>query len=207
MKYQHIVFDVDGTLIDTEQAVIQSLNKTLKEYCNIHQYNYEDLKFALGIPGRDALEKIGLEHIDEVLTVWNDNIACFLDQTQPFDGIEACLKELKHLGAKVGIVTSKTQYEYQTEFEIFGFSRLFDVVVCADDTDKHKPNPDPLLKYCQLARTNKENIIYVGDSIYDMQCSQRAGIDSALALWGCASSVKPKAKYYLENPMDILDLL
>lgn len=207
MEYQHIVFDVDGTLIDTEHAVIQSLNKTLREYCNIDCYSYEDLKFALGITGRDALEKIGMPNIEEVLTVWNDNFACFLDQTVPFKGILECLEQLKRLGIKMGIVTSKTHHEYETEFEIFGFSELFDVVVCADDTDKHKPNPDPLLKYCQIANANKEDILYIGDSVYDMQCSQHAGIDNALALWGCASCVKPKAKYYLENPTDINGLL
>ena len=73
MKYKHIVFDIDGTLIDTEYAVINSLIKTITEITG-RAPQYESLKFALGITGRNALELLKILDIEDALKRWDKNM-------------------------------------------------------------------------------------------------------------------------------------
>jgi phosphoglycolate phosphatase-like HAD superfamily hydrolase len=84
---------------------------------------------------------------------------------------------------------------------------FFKLAVCADDTEKHKPNPDPILKFIEISGDDKSKTIYIGDTKYDMECAFGAGIDFALALWGAKSSIGINANYILESPSQVLDLI
>ena len=107
---------------------------------------------------------------------------------------------------KLGIVTSKTKAEFDEEVTHFGLNKYFGVIICADDTKKHKPNPEPLLKYMELANAKPEETLYIGDSIYDMQCAKSSGVDFAFAKWGNRRQ-NIEAKYALLNPLDLLNCL
>ena len=159
MKYKHIVFDIDGTLIDTEYAVINSLIKTITEITGSAP-QYESLKFALGITGRNALELLKIPDI-----------------------------------------------EYYSEFEPLGLADYFSTIVCADDTDEHKPQAAPLVAYLAKAHVSPENALYIGDSIYDIQCANNAGVDSGLVLWSNNVSNPIRADYYFKTPNDISKIL
>ena len=83
MKYKHIVFDIDGTLIDTEYAVINSLIKTITEITG-RTPQYESLKFALGITGRNALELLKIPDIEDALKRWDRNMKLLQHTIQPY---------------------------------------------------------------------------------------------------------------------------
>ena len=102
---------------------------------------------------------------------------------QPFQGIKECLQSLLSRGYLFGIVTSKTYQEYYSDFEPLGLADFFSTIVCAYDTDEHKPNAAPLVAYLAKANVSPENALYIGDSIYDIQCADNAGVDSGLVLW------------------------
>ena len=150
MKYKHIVFDIDGTLIDTEYAVINSLIKTITEITGSAP-QYESLKFALGITGRNALELLKIPDIEDALKRWDRNMKLLQHTIQPFQGIKECLQSLLSRGYILGIVTSKTYQEYYSEFEPLGLADYFSTIVCADDTDEHKPQAAPLVAYLAKA--------------------------------------------------------
>jgi len=204
--YNYIIFDVDGTLLDTEIAVLSSLQKLVSEELN-KNYSFEELKFALGIPGEVALNKLGITNILECSEKWNVYLKEYFHHVKIFDDIKESLVKLNEMGVFIGIVTSKTKEEFLNDFVPFGLTDYFKLVVCADDTEKHKPNPDPLLKFIELSEVDKSETIYIGDTKYDLDCALGAGIDFALALWGAKSSIGIDANYILENPKQILELV
>ena len=108
--YKHIVFDVDGTLINTEYAVLHSLQDTLKEVLN-KNYEISELEFALGITGEAAIMQFGIANISETVDLWNKNLNNYKNSVGVFDGIKEILSELSP-EYKLGIVTSKTKAEF-----------------------------------------------------------------------------------------------
>ena len=204
--YNYIIFDVDGTLLDTEIAVLSSLQKLVSEELN-KNYSFEELRFALGIPGEVALNKLGITNILECSEKWNVYLKEYFHHVKIFDEIRESLVKLNEMEVSIGIVTSKTKEEFLNDFVPFGLSNYFKLVVCADDTEKHKPNPEPLLKFIELSEVDKSETIYIGDTKYDLDCALGAGIDFALALWGAKSSIGIDANYILENPKQILELV
>ena len=206
MKYKHLVFDIDGTLIDTEYAVIHSLIKTIIEITG-NTPQYANLRFALGITGRKALELLKVPNIEEGLRLWDINMKLYQHTIQPFQGIKKCLEFLSAKEYSLGIVTSKRIIDYHTDFAPLGLKKYFAKVVCADDTVKHKPNAAPLLAYLAKAKISPQDAIYIGDSIYDAQCAANAGVDFGLALWGNTNPNHIQANYYFKTPNDITKIL
>ncbi len=204
--YNYIIFDIDGTILDTETAVLSSLQKLLFEELN-RNFSFEDLRFALGIPGEVTLNKLGITNLLESNEKWNRYFKEYFHSVKVFDYIKDTLIKLKEMGISTGIVTSKTNEEFINDFVPFGLTNYFELIVCADDTEKHKPNPDPILKFIELSGADKSKTIYVGDTKYDMECAASAGIDFALALWGAKSSTGINANYILKNPKQILELI
>lgn len=204
--YNCIIFDIDGTLLDTEIAVLSSLQKLVFEELN-KNLNFDELRFALGIPGEVTLNKLGITNILDCNEKWNKYLKEYFHHVKVFDDIKDTLTKLNEIGILTGIVTSKTKEEFLNDFVPFELNNYFKFVVCADDTEKHKPNPDPILKFIELSGANKSKAIYIGDTKYDMDCAFGAGIDFALALWGAKSSIGINANYILENPKQVLELI
>ncbi len=204
--YNTIIFDVDGTLIDTEKAVLGSLQKMLKTDYE-KSVPIEDLYFVLGIPGSNSLSQLGISDIDKANERWNYFMKDFFQSIKVFEGIKELLKVLKSKDTLQGIVTSKTNEELINDFVPFGLSSYLTHTVCADDTERHKPNPDPLLKFLDISGADPKKSIYIGDTVYDYECARDAGIDFGLALWGCKNHENIQAKYKLKCPQDIFELL
>ncbi|MCU6794287.1 HAD family hydrolase [Paenibacillus sp. WQ 127069] len=205
-EYNTVIFDVDGTLIDTEKAVLASLQKLLSIDYN-KDIDQSDLKFVLGIPGAIALPQLGITDIAEANERWNYFMKDFFHTVTIFDGIIDLMNRLGNIGIQQGIVTSKTKIELQNDFVPFDLMKYLSHVVCADDTAKHKPNPDPLLKFLGISNANHEASIYIGDTIYDYECARDAGIDFGLALWGCKNHEHIPAKYKFVKPQDLLKII
>lgn len=204
--YNTIIFDVDGTLIDTEKAVLGSLQKMLKEDYG-KQMPLEELTFVLGIPGSSSLPRLDITDIGQANRRWNHFMKGFFHEIKVFDGIKEVLGTLEDRDLVLGIVTSKTNQEIIDDFEPFGLSGYMTHTVSADDTEKHKPNPDPLLKFLEISGADPKTAIYIGDTVYDYECARDAGIDFGLALWGCKHPERISATYNFEKPQDIMRIL
>ncbi|GFI04487.1 HAD family hydrolase [Lachnospiraceae bacterium 64-25] len=205
MKYKQIVFDIDGTLVDNEKAIIYSLQEALHKETG-KQYSYEELTFALGIPGEDALERLEIRQISKVMQIWIEDLQKYEDTVSIYEGIPELLRQLSEDGYGLGIVSSRTQELYKQDFCKWDISRYFTTVVCADDTLGHKPTADPLLKYMELTKTAAHEVIFIGESIHDSQCAQNAGVDFALAVWG-SHTQSISANYYLNRPEELLSVI
>ncbi|WP_042351534.1 HAD family hydrolase [Bacillus massiliigorillae] len=202
-----IIFDVDGTIIDTEEAILKSLQRTLKEELNM-EYAKEELTFALGIPGKETLKRLNVVEIDRILSIWSQAMLAFVDDVKVFEQMEEVIKQLVSKQTKLGIVTSKTNQEMTDEFEQYGLHDHFAEIITASHTEKHKPHPEPLLACMEKLDVQRDHVIYIGDSIYDLQCAKGAGVKFALALWGSKTETGfEEADYVLREPKDILKLI
>ncbi|MBZ4221473.1 HAD family hydrolase [Bacillus wiedmannii] len=202
-----LIFDVDGTILDTERAILCSLQWVLKEELN-EDYTLDALEFALGIPGKEALKKLNVPNINVIHPKWSKAVLDYYHEVSVFKSLEDIIGMLSLSNIKLGIVTSKTKQELVDEFEPFGLSSYFEHIICACDTDKHKPHSEPLLACLKRLDVPCHEALYIGDSIYDMQCAKSAGVKFALASWGSKTKDAFKdADYILEEPKDILKLI
>lgn len=207
--FKTILFDVDGTIIDTEYVMTRSLQKTLKEEQD-KEVTIEELHFILGIPGKEALKKYAnsADEIDYLLEQWGKKILSLSHQASIFPYMEDVFKKLQDTGAKMGLVTSKTKTEMENEFDHFDLNSFFKVIVTASDTVLHKPNPDPVLKAIQLLDADKSETIYIGDSVYDMKSAKASGVKFGLAKWGALDlEAFGEADYIFDTPFDVLKLI
>lgn len=205
MKYTHIVFDVDGTLVDTEYAVLHSLQDTIKALTG-KVTPLEDLTFCMGITGEDALKQLAFQDIPGALEVWFRYLYEYDNTVTIFSGLEETLAALSQKGCKLGVVTSRVREDFEREFQHFPIRRYFDTIICADDTQEHKPTAAPLLKYMELSGTGPSQILYVGDSRYDRECARNACVDFALAGWGShLTDIEPE--YWPAEPMELIKIL
>jgi len=205
MKYSNIVFDIDGTLIDTEYAILHSLQDTLKILSG-KKIPCSELTFALGITGIDALKKLDIKDIPGAIKLWDKNMCRYTAAVRVFDGIAELLEILLKSGYEMGIVTSMTKKEFEYDFCPFGLRHYFNIIVCADDTIEHKPSAAPLLKYTELSRSDRKKVLYIGDSEHDSKCADNAGIDFALAAWG-SHDKSIKTDYFLTRPSELLSVI
>jgi HAD superfamily hydrolase (TIGR01549 family) len=204
--YKHIIFDIDGTLIDTEKSLLYSLQDTLKQLQSKH-YELADLRFCLGIPGETALEQLGISNSFEANNIWNEHLKKYFHTIKPFPEVEELISRLKLAGYELGLITSKTRHEYAQDFIPFGLSHFFGTVICKEDSESPKPSPYPMLKYLEKTGILKHEAIYIGDTVYDMQCAKEAGVDFALAVWGNNDADHINATYFFETPGKVLETL
>ena len=204
--YKHLVFDIDGTIIDSAKINMLSLQETVKELRG-DVMPLEDLYFSFGIPGVRAMEILGFPEPEKAVQVWIRNYSVCAERLgMPlFPGMREILERLREKGASLGIITSKLREEYDEHFEKQGLLELFPWVVTASDTPKGKPYPDPMLEYLRRTGAAPEEVLYFGDTAYDMGCARSAGVDHALVLWGCLSPEGIEATYRLEKAEEILE--
>ena len=205
MKKKHIIFDVDGTLVDSRDAILSSLQAMLQKKTG-RKTEKEQLTFALGITGEDGLRQLGIPEgeMDDAMKLWLSLMPKYGDRIRIFSGIRELLAQLKERGFHLGIATSRTKAELSADGAC-GLAECFDMIICADDTERHKPSGDPVKEYLRRMNADPEDAVYIGDTKNDMLCAKDAGVEGALALWGCVSAAHIRADYYLNQPAAVLE--
>lgn len=205
MRYKYIVFDIDGTMLDSEQADLLALQKVLYELQG-REYKLHELHFALGIPGEVALAQLGIEDTPNANRLWNSYMKELAHTMRLFGGVRELIIELKERGIQLGIITSKNRNEYRNDFMPFGLDSYFDMVITVEDSKSPKPSAEPMLSYIKKTGANPQEIIYIGNTSYDWECAKNAGVDFGLALWGSYSVKQINTLYSFKTPENILFL-
>jgi HAD superfamily hydrolase (TIGR01549 family) len=203
VNYTHIVFDIDGTLLDTEKTGMVSLQQTIREESGI-EVPLPDLYPYFGIPSWEAMIKLGFSDPESAALRWEENFQALMYLTTPFDGVETTLEQLCKKGIVLGVVTSRHRSEFNSDPFLHKWSSFFTCTVCANDAPRHKPHPDPMLRFISCTGARPENVLFVGDTIYDQQCGHQAGTAFALATWGSRNGAVIPAEYYLKHPSELL---
>ena len=197
-----IVLDLDGTLLDTEKMNIVPLQKLIKEELG-QDIPYQDLLKYRAYAGKKTLELLGFSDIEKSYAKWVSYVNTCEEKAVLYDGWREVIETLSNQGYVCAIASSKLRDQYEIDFHPTGLKKYMKAVVLAEDTLEHKPHPAPLLKAAEIIKVPAENLIYVGDTIFDAEASKKAGMKFAFAMWG-ASDLSIEADYRLEKPTDLL---
>jgi pyrophosphatase PpaX len=207
-----VLFDLDGTLIDSLRLILDSYHHTLAQHGLPARTDAEWLK-GVGTPltvqlaqWRDELGTIealiatyreyNLKHHDRMVTV--------------YPGVLAAVREIKAAGIQTGLVTSKNRQGALRGLRLVGLEALMDVLVCADEVTNPKPHPEPVEKAVALLGAEPGTTLYVGDSVHDMHSGRAAGVLTAAALWGPFGRQhleEASPDFWLETPGDLVELV
>lgn len=207
--FKNILFDVDGTLIDTTTANLSALQELLFQDRKTH-YPLEELIPYEGIPGRDALKALGFSNngfdnsLDSALERW---ICLTKERAHTFQiyyGIVPVLNVLKRAGVKMGVVTSRTAYELHADSLMCRLMPYFISFVTADCTTEHKPSPEPILHALDITGFQAADTLYIGDTRHDYESATGAGITFIKAEWGEKNFVMGNDGRSARTPIDLL---
>lgn len=188
MMYKLAVFDIDGTLIDTEKTGVESLVVTIKELLGT-DIPYEEAYKYFGIPSNKVAGLLGYEDSKLFGERWEENFIALSHYIRPFPGVLEALKRIKATGIATGVVTSRNKMEFDYDDHLRTMVPYLDHKVCSEDTVHHKPHPEPLLHCISLASKalgtaiSPNEVIFFGDTGHDYACARDAGCDFALADW------------------------
>lgn len=207
-----VIFDFDGTLVNTNDVIVEAWQHTYRLYKG-HEMPIEHITKCFGEP---LLITMAREFPDvepeESAEVYRSHQKAKADElVKLFPGIIEMLKAVKDAGYKIGVVTSRTGESTQFYMEKFGISGYFDAIVSCDDTDKHKPDPEPLLLGLEKLGASAKEALMVGDSSFDIRCANNAKVKSVLVDWritGNDDKLKGcQIDYEIAAPMDMMTVL
>lgn len=207
MRYKYVIFDIDGTLIDSSRAIELGLRAMAREVLG-RPLTDEEAARGMGLPAPQALEAMGMAGSDQNVRLWLDRMFEHWDSVSLFDGVVPMLDALGERGCTLALVTADTAYEMSHGFARFGLMDRFAAVVTADDTQGCKPDPEPLEKCLSLLGARPEEALYVGDGLGDVRCAEAAGVDFALACWRDEPLRDPvRAAAYCLTPWHVVELV
>ncbi|MCI9262510.1 HAD family hydrolase [uncultured Adlercreutzia sp.] len=190
-KAQGLLFDADGTLIDTYEIILCSMRYALNEVEGLGLSDAE-LMAGVGTPLRDQMLHFAQgdeEKADELLVRYRaHNDIVHDERIAAFPDTRAALERFRSAGIPMGVVTSKRHAMAQRGLEMSGIAEFFDVLIAPDDWPEHKPAPGPILRAASLMGLDPTACFYIGDSPFDIQAGNAAGCTSVAALWGMFSA-------------------
>lgn len=206
-----IIFDFDGTLVNTNDVVIDAWQHTYRHYLGCEKPK-EHITKCFGEPLLITMER-EFPDVDVAISaeVYRERQREKADElVRLFPQIEELLVGLKEKGFKMGIVTSRTREATLFYLDKFGIADYFDEVVTCDDTSKHKPDPEPVLLGLKKLNAKAEETLMIGDSHFDMQCANGAFVKTVLVGWRMTSDKEKmdqcQVDYHIENPMELLNI-
>lgn len=213
MKYTSILFDFDGTLANTNGLVMGSWKHAFRVLRNIEQ-SEDVIKKTFGEPLGVSMQKFFPEvPVEEAIEIYRSHQKdIFEEMIEPFPGMVELIKGLKARGYKVAITTSRLGNSTMVGLRKFGLDDVFDVIVTANDTTKHKPDPEPVLITLEKLGAKPEEALMIGDSMFDIKCAHNAGVKAVLVGWAEAVSEEDlngpdRPDYFIETAEDLFDLV
>jgi pyrophosphatase PpaX len=209
MRYPTVLFDLDGTLIDSGAIILASFRHATQ---TVLRREIPDAELAALVGGsniHDQMRSIDEEQVDELVRVYREHNEPLHDELEAFEGIEHVLSRLKDEGRRLGIVTAKRRKTVELAFAVLPLERYFDVVVTSDQTERHKPDPEPVLTALERLGADRSEAAFVGDSPFDVAAGKAAGVFTVAVAWG---NIHPpenlaEADVLVETPEELLDVL
>lgn len=206
-EYKAIIYDIDGTLLNTVEQNMYPLIRIIKEELD-EDWTFEQVVPFTAQPGVKTIADLGIQDVAGVYARWVRYVNEYGKAAEPFDGIPELLRSVREKGLKQGVVSAKQRKQYGIDMPRNGFDQFMDAAVLFEDTDKHKPDPEPLNICLRRLGIKAEEALYVGDARSDMEAARNAGVDFAYASWGSYFPMEPgEPEYYPKHPTELLKFL
>ncbi len=215
-KLQCVLFDLDGTFLDTSQDMAKALNQLLEEK-NREPLPYNAIRPQVSHGARGLLQLgFALSPSDAEFEPMRSRYlelyeACMFEQTQAFEGIDRVLRECGLRDLKWGIVTNKPKYLTDKILRHLGYWRHASAIIAGDSLPERKPHPAPLLKAAELSDVAASACCYVGDAERDIEAGRNAQMRTVCALWGFMGAHDTpehwQADVSIQHPDDLISLI
>lgn len=203
-QYKAVLYDLDGTLLDTYEMNMIPLQQIIREELG-EERTLEQLRPFYSQPGLKTMADLGIRDIDGVYARWVSYVNRYGKGAVPYPGIPEVLQTFQTTGIHQAVVSSKMHAQYRIDMDRWGLAQYMETAVLAEDTLRHKPHPDPILECLRRMDLTPDDVIYIGDAQSDLDAARNAGVDFGFAGWsgGAASP----AAHHFHTPEDLLLLL
>ncbi len=185
MRFPVVLFDLDGTLIDSGPMIVASMKHAARSVLG-REIPEEVLSAAVGGPGLAAqMHALAPDRVDDLVAAYREHNEPLHDDLEAFWEVVEILPRLREQDRRLGIVTAKRAATVRLAFDrLPALESNFDVVITADDTERHKPAPDPILAAIARLDASPADTAYVGDSPFDVRAAKAAGAYAVAVGWG-----------------------
>ncbi|WP_312468784.1 pyrophosphatase PpaX [Neobacillus sp.] len=209
-KITTILFDLDGTLIDTNELIISTYLHTLEKFYP-SKYQREDVLPFMGPTLQEAFSTVDPDRVEEMIVEYRAfNLANHDALVREFEGVFETVQTLFEKGYKLGIVTTKRHDVALKGLRLMNLDRFFEVIVALDHVTKVKPDPEPILHALEQLDAVPAETLMVGDNYHDILAGKNAGTLSAGVAWSIKGRdyiAKYEPDYILEKMADLLTVL
>ncbi|MBN2504530.1 MAG: pyrophosphatase PpaX [Bacilli bacterium] len=205
-----LLFDLDGTLVDSNQLIVESYRKTFAVYDPQRKYTDQEIIDLIGPPLEETFRMYteDADKIHAMIETYRDSyIEMEFDYVKPYPHMLETLKELKDKGYKLGVVTTKFKVSALPSLQEFGIDTLLDVLIGLDDVDNHKPHPEPIFKALDSLRA--KTAMMIGDNASDIFAGKNASIMTCGVNWSIkkAELEQSKPDFWINDFRDLIPLL
>lgn len=183
MAYKGVLFDLDGTLLDTNDLILKSFQYSFYK----HYHRDPDLAVAkayFGRPLREALEVMAPGKVEEVLKTYREyNLIHHDILAKSFAGVAEVIQDMHNSGVLMGIVTSKSRHTALRGLKLFDMDKFFSVIIGFEQCQHHKPHPEPVQLALAGLGLGPGDCLMVGDSPFDIISGRDAGVKTAAVRW------------------------
>lgn len=196
MAIEAVLFDFDGTLVDTVDLIMSSFRHTTQQVLG-RTLSDEELGKDIGIPLLAQMAIFDPDRAEELTIEYRrHNLAVHDDLIKEYPGVKETLEIIKQQELPIAVITSKMRSMAMRAVDLFEMEHYFEFLIAADDVEKHKPDPYPLLVAAKRLDIDPASCVYIGDSPHDIAAANSAGAASVAALWGAF----PAEKLMASNP-------